>query len=105
LFRELWKYYLFQSFLATIVFIIVMLVLRMQNVVVIASIGATAFIVFLMPKNISANHRRTIEDHIIGLISGSLAESIPHHTPLTNTLVYLSEQVVLRIAQSSEYIS
>ena len=48
-FKKLWKYYLFQSFLAGLAIFIVVLTLGRDRVVVIASMGATAFICFAMP--------------------------------------------------------
>jgi CBS-domain-containing membrane protein len=68
----LWKNYFYQSFLATVVVFIVLLLLNMEHAVVIASIGATAFIVFTMPRNITTAPRRVIGGHLIGLFSGSL---------------------------------
>ena len=53
-FPRLWKNYLYQSALATIIVFLVLLLLTVENAVVIASIGATAFIVFTMPRNITA---------------------------------------------------
>ncbi len=41
-FKPLWKNYLYQSFLATIVVFIILLLLNMEHAVVIASIGASA---------------------------------------------------------------
>jgi CBS-domain-containing membrane protein len=86
-FPRLWKNYLYQSFLATIVIFIVLLLLTLENAVVIASIGATAFIVFTMPKNITAQPRRVIGGHITGLLSGSLCALIPHTSTLGTILV------------------
>jgi CBS-domain-containing membrane protein len=87
-FRSLWKNYLYQSFFATVILAIVLLVLNMQYAVVIASIGATAFIVFTMPRNTTANPRRVIGGHIVGLVSGSLTGLIPHETMLACVFVY-----------------
>jgi len=87
-FGRLWKNYLYQSFFAAFTLAVVLLVLNMENVVVIASIGATAFIVFTMPKNITAQPRRVIGGHIIGLISGLLTAPIPHHMGISCVLVY-----------------
>lgn len=87
-FKRLWKNYLYQSFLAALVLALVFLVLSMENAVVIASIGATAFIVFTMPRNITAKPRRVIGGHTIGLITGSLISLIPHHSVLTGIIVY-----------------
>ncbi len=87
-FRRLWKNYLYQSFLAMVVVFIVLLLLNMEHAVVIASIGATAFIVFTMPRNITAAPRRVIGGHLIGLFSGSLCALIPHSSILPSTVVY-----------------
>ena len=87
-FRKLWKNYLYQSFLATVVVFIVLLLLNIEHAVVIASIGATAFIVFTMPRNITAVPRRVIGGHLIGLFSGSLCAFIPHSSVLSSVIVY-----------------
>jgi CBS-domain-containing membrane protein len=87
-FKRLWKNYLYQSFLAALVVFIVLLLLNMEHAVVIASIGATAFIVFTMPRNITAAPRRVIGGHIIGLFSGSLCALIPHSSILPSIVVY-----------------
>ncbi|OGO45179.1 MAG: hypothetical protein A2Z05_01065 [Chloroflexi bacterium RBG_16_60_22] len=81
-FPVLWKNYLYQSFIAAIVVFIVLLLLNLEHVVVIASIGSTAFIVCTMPRNITAMPRRVIGGHIIGLVSGSLCALIPQSSPL-----------------------
>ena len=86
-FQELWKNYLYQSFLAGTVLAVTMLVLTIEHAVVIASIGATAFIVFTMPRNTTASPRRVIGGHIIGLACGSLATLIPHHVVFTDVAV------------------
>ena len=86
-FPGLWKYYLYQSFLATAVVFFVLMLLTLENAVVIASIGATAFIVFTMPKNITARPRRIIGGHFIGLISGSLCFMIPHDSTLMTAII------------------
>ncbi len=55
---------------------------------VIASIGATAFIIFTMPRNITAAPRRVIGGHIIGFICGSAFAFITHPTTLATILIY-----------------
>ncbi len=87
-FRLFWKYYVFQSLLATIVVFVVLLLLSIKHAVIIASIGATAFIVFAMPKMITAQARNVIGGHTIGLISGSLCALIPHPTIFLTALAY-----------------
>ena len=86
-FPRLWKHYLYQSFFAAIVVFIVLLVLTIEQAVIIASIGATAFIVFTMPRNVCARPRRVIGGHVVGLISGSLCALIPHPTTFTSILI------------------
>jgi len=44
--RVFWKNYVFQSLFATLAIFIVLLFLNLQHVVIIASIGATTFILF-----------------------------------------------------------
>jgi CBS-domain-containing membrane protein len=71
-FKELWKYYLLQSLLATVVLFILVLVLGRYKLVVISAMGATTFIVFAMPQAISAKTRNVIGGHLVGLASGAL---------------------------------
>ena len=67
---------------------IVFLVLHVQEAVVIASIGATAFIVFTMPKSITARPRRIIGGHLVGFASGALCSLIPHSMVIPSIIVY-----------------
>ena len=71
-FKKLWKYYIFQSLLATVVLFILVLVLGQEKLVVISAIGATTFIVFAMPKAVSAQTKNVIGGHMVGLASGGL---------------------------------
>jgi len=87
-FTALWKHYLLQSFAATVVLFIVLLSLTLENAVVIASIGATAFIVFTMPKSATAQPRRVIGGHIIGLGAGLLCTLIPHGDTIISLAIY-----------------
>ncbi len=87
-FRLFWKNYTFQSLLATLTTFVVLLLLSMEHAVIIASIGATAFIVFAMPKSITAKPRSVIGGHLVGLLSGSLCSLIPHPSFLQSVIVY-----------------
>ncbi|MFQ6122017.1 MAG: HPP family protein [Dehalococcoidales bacterium] len=87
-FPRLWKNYLYQSLLAMVVVFIVLLLLTVEHAVVIASIGSTAFIVFTMPRNITAKPRRVIGGHLVGLLSGSLCALIPHSSIFSSIIVY-----------------
>ncbi len=71
-FKELWKYYLLQSLLATIVLFILVLILGQYKLVVISAMGATTFIVFAMPKAVSAKTRNIIGGHLVGLACGAI---------------------------------
>ncbi|MDD5126784.1 MAG: HPP family protein [Dehalococcoidales bacterium] len=87
-FRLLWKHYIYQSLLATFVLVIVLLVLRAEHAVVVASIGATAFLVFTIPSTPTAKPRRIVGGHIIGLLTGSLCALLPHSSTATSVIVY-----------------
>jgi len=64
--------YIVQSLLALITFFVILLfVEKITQVVVVAALGASTFIVFSMPRLITAQPRRLIGGHFMGLISGS----------------------------------
>jgi CBS-domain-containing membrane protein len=71
-FKKLWKYYIWQSFLAAVALFIIVLVLDKDKMVVISAMGATAFIVFAMPNAVSAHSRNVIGGHLVGLILGMI---------------------------------
>jgi CBS-domain-containing membrane protein len=87
-FRRYWKNYVFQCLLATFVVFIVLLALSLKNAVIIASIGATAFIIFAMPATLTAKPRNVIGGHATGLIIGSLCSLLPHLTVFYAALSY-----------------
>ena len=70
--RALWKYYLLQSLLAATALFILTLVLTPQKTVAVSAMGGTAFIVFAMPKTVSAQTRNVIGGHLVGLASGAI---------------------------------
>ena len=100
-FRSLWKSYLLQSLLAALVVAMVFIVLPIEDVVVISSLGSTAFIIFAMPRSNTANPRRVIGGHVIGLVCGSLLSIIPHTTLSYSLAVGLS--IVLMVALDFEH--
>ncbi len=71
-FKQLWKYYIWQSALAGFAIFIIAIILGKEKVVVISAMGATAFIVFAMPTSASAQTRNVIGGHLVGLIVGSI---------------------------------
>lgn len=87
-FRSYWKNYVFQSFLAALTILLLLLLLNLEHVVVIAAIGATAFIVFAMPKDITARSRSIIGGHLVGFTVGSLCALLPQPCPYLSMLAY-----------------
>lgn len=69
-FKQLWKHYLVQSFLAAVVLLLLVLVLGAGRMVVISAMGATAFIVFATPKDYAAQTRNVVGGHLVGLAIG-----------------------------------
>lgn len=65
-----WKNYILQSILATASIFLIIILLQANNNILIASLGATTFIVFAMPKSITANPRNLIGGYLIGIASG-----------------------------------
>ncbi|MFC1967860.1 HPP family protein [Chloroflexota bacterium] len=86
-FRKLWWNYIYQSFLAAVV-LLVLILMHTEDFVIIASIASTAYVVFAMPKYTTAQPKRVIGGHLIGLLSGSLAHIIPHEAFFTSAIVY-----------------
>ena len=87
-FRLYWKNYTLQSLLAVLATFTVLLFLTIEHAVIVASIGATAFIVFAMPDNLTAKPRNVIGGHLVGLLAGSLCSLIPHLSSLYSISVY-----------------
>jgi len=75
--KKHWKNYFFQSLLAGLSVFVLMVVLQMKNIVVVASIGSTAFIVFSMPREVTAKARNVIGGHLVGFACGALWALIP----------------------------
>ncbi len=105
-FRSLWKNYLLQSLLAALVVAIVFIVLSIEYIVIISSLGSTAFIIFAMPRSNTANPRRVIGGHVIGLVCGSLLSLIPLTTLPPAIMVYslaVGLSMVLMVALDFEH--
>ena len=86
--RQYWKHYVVQSLFATVVLAIVFVFLTLQHVIVVASLGSTAFVIFALPKSITAKPRNVIGGNLVGLISGSLCALIPQPNYWITLLVY-----------------
>lgn len=68
--EKMWVYYVLQSLLATLTLFVVLVFLTLATPVIVAALGATAFVVFAMPKNVTAQPRNVIGGHAVGVISG-----------------------------------
>lgn len=71
-FRANWHSYVFQSLLAVLALIAILYFLDiMTHAAIVAALGASAFIIFAMPRSATAQPRNVIGGHIMGLIAGS----------------------------------
>jgi CBS-domain-containing membrane protein len=82
-----WKNYLWQSLLATLAMSLVLTILSLQRAVVVASIAATAFIVFIKPRNPFAAPRNVVGGHLIGLLSGIVFAVVPQSSPVVSIIL------------------
>ncbi len=82
-----WINYFVQSFLAMVAIFVVLVMLSLQHIVIVASIGASAFIVFTMPRSVTARPRNVIGGHIIGFVSGSLCWYVGLFFPQTEPII------------------
>lgn len=72
-FKKAPKSYIRQSLLAALVVAIILLFFRaLGGVVIVAALGASTFVVFAMPNSVTAEPRRLIGGHVVGLLSGAL---------------------------------
>ena len=76
-FRKYWKAYVIQSALAGMTVYLILLALSLENAVVISALGASAFIVFARPFDLTARARNVIGSHMIGFVVGSLCALLP----------------------------
>jgi CBS-domain-containing membrane protein len=90
--KVFWKNYLIQSILATAVIFLIIILLRAQNNILIASLGASTFIVFAMPKSITAKPVNLIGGYIVGIISGLAVLGLENcdfiHPLICRSLIY-----------------
>jgi len=79
--KDYGKYYFVQSLLASLVIGIALLISGMHHLVIVASIGSTAFIVFMTPQKRIARPKNIIGGHLIGFFSGAFcAFFVPPHS-------------------------
>lgn len=74
-FKKAPKHYIRQSLLAALVVGIILYMFRFLSggIVIVVALGASTFIVFAMPDSITAQPRRLIGGHAVGLLSGALS--------------------------------
>jgi CBS-domain-containing membrane protein len=76
-FKIAWKRCVAQSTIAVVVIFLILLFINVEHTVVVAAIGASAFIVFAMPSYSTARSKSIIGGHILSLLVGSLCAIIP----------------------------
>ncbi len=76
------KHYLLQSLFAVVVIMVIFYFEALPHIVIATSLGGSAFIIFTMPHSATAQPRRLIGGHIVGLISGALLYYIFFAGPL-----------------------
>ncbi len=83
-FRAYWKAYVGQSAIAGLTTFLVLLFLSLEEAVIIAALGASAFIVFARPFDVTARPQNVIGGHLICFTIGCLITLLPHGSmPLT----------------------
>jgi len=87
-FKPYWKHYVLQSLLAAAAVWIAAEALRQQNLVITASLAATAFTVFAMPGSVTATPRHVIGGHLIGLVFGSIFALAPAGCAFSQDAIY-----------------
>jgi CBS-domain-containing membrane protein len=87
-FRAAWKPYVVQSFAAGLSTFIIMFLLSIEHAVVIAALGASTFIVFARPFDLTARSRNLVGGHLIGFAVGSLCGLVPCEALVGELLLY-----------------
>lgn len=87
-FRSAWKSYVVQSLMAGLTTLVILLALSLENSVVIAALGASAFIVFGRPFDLTARPRNVIGGHLLGFLVGSACSLLPQEPVFASLLSY-----------------
>ncbi|MDV2988992.1 MAG: HPP family protein [Dehalogenimonas sp.] len=75
--------YIVQSLMAlAALFVILFFVESLTQAVIVAALGASTFVVFSMPHSITAQPRRLVGGHIVGIIAGTGCQFIFYQTGL-----------------------
>ena len=91
-----WKNFLFQSFLVIISIFIVLILFYAVQAVIAASLAATVFILFSVPKNAEAKTRNVIGGYLACILCGSLFS-------LIHTSIFFHELLICSIAVGSSF--
>lgn len=86
-FRSYWKYYVFQSLLASASIYLVLAIMNADQAVIIASLGATAFVVFALPEKFTAKPRGVIGGHLIGILCGLVGACLLQILPTNHSFI------------------
>lgn len=92
--KTAWRSYVLQSLLAVLALIVILYFLDiLTQAAIVAALGASAFIIFAMPKSATAQPRNVIGGHIIGLIAGSICAlafiALPHPSAAVEKFFYI----------------
>ena len=75
--KEMLGYYLVQTAVAALVMFVVFLILReLRQLVIVASLGSSAFTVFAMPNELTARARNVVGGHFCCFVIGILLRSV-----------------------------
>ena len=88
--RHYAKYYFLQSLLASLVIFIALFISGMHHLVIVASIGSTAFIVFMTPQKRIARPKNIIFGHLIGFFAGALCHFLAYQKPFAIVIYALA---------------
>lgn len=101
-----WRSYLFQCLCATVAVFLAVLLMGLRQVVIISSIGATAFIVFTMPSRSIAHTRNILGGHLIGFLCGWGFSTLPENGMFLLALIYalaVGSSIFLMVITETEH--
>lgn len=76
-FIKLWPFYILQSLYASTALGVFLWLIGKENMVAVSALAASSFIVFALPKSVSANTRNVIGGHLTGLTCGIAFMCVP----------------------------
>jgi CBS-domain-containing membrane protein len=80
-FIKLWPFYILQSCFASVILGFILFVIgSKESWVAISAMAGTSFIIFAMPKSVSAQSRNVLGGHLSALICGYLVSHLPLNT-------------------------